>query len=115
MGLMNKFNKGGIDWGIETKDLPYRELKEYNVGDTIVIKGLFINRKGNFDDHPVAIIDGALLDLPSHLHDAATEILADSEVVEAIKDGKVGVKVRSYDADKFGKKDLRSVEWIDIE
>lgn len=115
MGLMNKFNKGGIDWGIDTKDLEYRDLKEYKEGDVITIKGLFINKKGNYDDHPVAIIDGALLDLPAHLNDAALEILADNEVVEAIKAGKVGVKIRSYDANKYGKKDCRSVEWIDIE
>ena len=115
MGLMNKFNKGGIDWGIDTRNLPYKELKDYNVDDIITIKGLFINKKGNFDPHPVAIIDGALLDLPSHLYEAANEILADHEVIEAIKAGKVGVKVRSYDSDKFKKKDCRSIEWVDIE
>lgn len=115
MGLMNRFNKGGVDWGIDTKDLPYKDLKEYKENEVIVIKGLFINKKGNFGPHPVAIIDGALLDLPAHLHDTALEILADPEVVEAIKAGKAGVKIRSYDADKFGKKDCRSVEWIDIE
>ena len=112
---MNRFNKGAIDWGMDTKDFPYKDLKEYKEGDIIVIHGLFINKKGNFGDHPVAIMDDALLDLPAHLNDAALDILGDNEVVEAIKAGKVGVKVRSYDADKFGKKDCRSVEWVDIE
>lgn len=114
MGLMGKFNKGGIDWGIDTKDLKYVELKEYEVGTVIKIKGLFINKKGNFDPHPVAIIENALLDIPAHMHDTVVDILKDPDAIEAIKAGKVGVKVRSYDADKFGKKDCRSVEWVDM-
>lgn len=115
MGLMNKFNKGGIDWGIKTDDMPYCKLSEFKVGDERPIRGLFINSKGNFDAHPVAIGENALLDLPAHLTEAVNEILADAEAVEAIKAGKVGIRVRSYDSDKFGKKDCRSVDWIDIE
>lgn len=116
MGLMNRFNKGGVDWGIDTEDMKYIKLSEFPVSDDVVkIKGVFINKKGNFDPHPVAIGDNGLIDLPSHLTDAVNEMIAAPEVVEAIKTGHVGFKVRSYDADKFGKKDCRSVEWVDID
>lgn len=116
MGLMNRFNKGGIDWGIDTEKMNYIKLSEFPVSDDIIkINGVFINKKGNFGAHPVAIGDGSLIDLPAHLSEAVEEMLASPEVVEAIKNGKVGFKVRSYDADKFGKKDCRSVEWVDIE
>lgn len=115
MGFMNKFNKGGIDWGVKTKGMPYVKLSEFQIGDIRPIRGLFINGKGVFDAHPVAIGKNALIDLPAHLTDAANEIMADPEAVEAIKAGKVGIKVRSYDSDKYGKKDCRSVEWVDIE
>ena len=114
MGLMGRFNKGGIDWGVDTKALNYMKLSELSVGETRKIQGVFINSKGNFDAHPVAISDGVLIDLPSHQTDTVKEILESPEVVEAIKAGHVGFTVRSYDSDKFGKKDCRSVEWIDI-
>lgn len=115
MGLMGKFNKGGIDWGIDTKDMKYITLKEFDIDSVFTVKGLFINKKGNFDPHPVAITENGLVDLPSHQHDIVLQILEDPEAVEAIKTGKVGCKVRSYDADKFGMKDCRSVEWVDLD
>lgn len=116
MGLMGRFNKGGIDWGVKTDDMEYIKLSEFPVGDEVIkVRGVFINGKGNFGDHPVAIGENGLIDLPPHLTDVVKEMITDPEVVEAIKAGKVGFKVRSYDADKFGKKDCRSVEWVDIE
>ena len=116
MGLMNRFNKGGVDWGVNTEGMNYIKLSEFPVSDDIIkIKGIFINNKGNFSAHPVAIGENGLIDLPAHLTDSVIEMLAAPEVVEAIKGGHVGFKVRSYDAEKFGKKDCRSVEWVDID
>ena len=115
MGLMNRFNKGSIDWGVDTSNMNYIKLSELAVGDLVKVKGVYINSKGNFGAHPVAISDNGLIDLPSHQTEAVQEMIASPEVVEAMKGGKVGFKVRSYDADKFGKKDCRSVEWIDID
>ena len=115
MGLMNRFNKGTIDWGIDTKDMKYIKLSEFKEGDIVPIKGLFINKKGNYDPHPVAIAENGLIDLPQHQTDTVNEILASPEVVEAIKQGKVAFKVRTYNATKFGNKECLSVEWVDIE
>ena len=113
MGLMNKFNKGSINWGVDTKDMPYIKLSDLKVGEERPIRGLFINSKGNFDAHPVAIVNNTLIDLPSHLTDTVNEIVADQEAVEAIKAGKVGIKVREYTAKKYNR-ECKSVEWIDI-
>lgn len=115
MGLFGNLNKGSVDWGIDTKELNYIKLAEFPVNDDVIpVKGVFINSKGNFDPHPVAIIDSALVDLPAHMTESVKTILETPEMVEAIKAGKCGFKVRSYEASKFGKKDCRSIEWVDI-
>jgi hypothetical protein len=115
MGLMNRFNKGTIDWGIDTKDMKYIKLSEFKEGDIVPVKGLFINSKGNFEPHPVAISENGLIDLPMHQTDTVNEILASPEVVEAIKQGKVAFKVRIYNAVKYSNKECYSVEWVDME
>ena len=72
---MNRFNKGGIDWGVKTDDMKYIKLSEFPVSDDIIkIRGVFINGKGNFGAHPVAIGEYGLIDLPAHLTDAVKEI-----------------------------------------
>ena len=116
MGLMNRFNKGGVDWGVNTDGMKYIKLSEFPVSDEVIkVRGVFINAKGNFGAHPVAIGENGLIDLPYHLTDAVKEMVDSPEVVEAIKAGKVGFKVRSYKAEKYNKEDCRSVEWVDIE
>jgi hypothetical protein len=115
MGLMNRFNKGTIDWGIDTKDMKYIKLSEFKEGDIVQVKGLFINNKGNFEPHPVAISENGLIDLPMHQTETVNEILASPEVVEAIKQGKVAFKVRIYNAVKYSNKECYSVEWVDME
>jgi hypothetical protein len=115
MGLMNRFNKGTIDWGIDTKDMKYIKLSEFKEGDIVPVKGLFINNKGKFEPHPVAISENGLIDLPMHQTDTVNEILASPEVVEAIKQGKVAFKVRIYNAVKYSNKECYSVEWVDME
>lgn len=115
MGLMSKYNKGSIDWGMDTKDFPYVKLSEMTVGKIFNVQGIFINNKGNFGSHAVVISDGALIDLPSHLTEAVQNMLQDSEVIKAIKEGKVQAKVKTYNASNFGNKECFSVEWLDKE
>lgn len=115
MGLMSKYNKGSIDWGMDTKDFPYVKLSVMKVGEIFDVNGLFINSKGNYGSHAVAISGNTLVDLPSHLTEAVQNMLQDMEVVDAIKAGKVQAKVKTYNASNFGNKECFSVEWLDKE
>ena len=71
MGLMDKFNKGGVTFEIDIKDFNFVTLeslyKRDNGATVFWIDGLYINKKSSFGDHPVAIVakEQILVDLPS--------------------------------------------------
>ena len=77
--------------------------------------GLYINKTGNYNSHPVAIIadEKILLDLPSHMTDTVNEVLKDSESIDLIKKGLVGLKAHEY-VDKTYHKRCVGFEWCDL-
>lgn len=118
MKFADRFNRGNIIFDIDIKDFSFMngyDFMKASKGNVIKIDGLYINKKGRFGDHPVAIIKNskALLDLPSHMTDTAVEILHDSEAIEAIKNGAVGLKAHEYTDPKFHKQCV-GYEWCDL-
>ena len=116
MGFAAKHNKGGIDWGVNTDGFEFvqrAEAYKENKETVHTVKGLYINTKGNFGDHPVAICDGYFLDLPENLLDDVKEILKSEEDIADIKAGKVGIKIEEYQSEKF-KKTCYGIRWVDI-
>ena len=117
MSFANKHNKGAIDWGVDTKDYPYISREEAFKTDkdkVYQLKGLYINKKGNFGDHPVAICEGFFIDLPDYMTDDVKEILASEDDINDIKSGIVGFKLEEF-VDKKFKKTCYGVKWVDIE
>ena len=85
-------------------------------GDNVVkIDELYITKKGNYDDHRVAIIadQKILLDLPSHMTDTVNEVLQDSESIDLIKKGLVGLKAHEYVDNTYHKRCV-GYEWCDL-
>ena len=119
MGLMDKYNKGGVTFEVDIKDFKFvtlEDLYKRDNGKTIFgIDGLYINKKSSFGDHPVAIVacEEMLVDLPSHLTEDVKEMLQDPEVVEAIKAGKVGFVIEQYEQKKY-KKLCYGIHWEDL-
>ena len=119
MGLMDKYNKGGVTFEVDIKDFKFvtlEELYKRDNGKTIFgIDGLYINKKSSFGDHPVAIVacEEMLVDLPSHLTEDVKAMLQDPEVVEAIKSSKVGFSIEEYTQDRY-KKTCYGIKWEDI-
>ena len=119
MGLMNKYNKGGVRFDVNIEGFAFTDLKslyERVNNEVLPIDGLYINTKGSFDDHPVAIVSSysLLVDLPSYITDDVRAMLKDEEVVTAIKAGKVGFTIHEYEQTKF-KKTCYGIHWEDIE
>lgn len=116
MGLMDKYNKGGVVFDIDIKNFKFKTLEElYKAGDTVKwIDGLYINKKSSYGDHPVAIIikDEMLVDLPAHLTEDVKAILQDNEVIEGIKAGKVGIQIEEYEQKKY-KKTCYGIKWVE--
>ena len=118
MSFAEKYNKGNVVFNIDIKDFEFMDGHEFiaKYGDNVVkIDGLYINKKGMYNDHPVAIIadEKALLDLPSHMTDTVNEILQDAESINLIKKGLVGVKAHEY-VDKTYHKQCIGYEWCDL-
>lgn len=119
--LMSKFNHATNLFGIDTKDYNYEKMSDaYNDQNfkdhTFNVYGLFINKGGKFQPHPVAIVDienKIAVDLPSHLTDDIQQMLDNEEIVQYIKQGHCGFKINTYFSNTW-KKEFYGVEWLDI-
>lgn len=115
----SKFNKVGF--GIDTVNFEYIKLSNIfnskkDGGNDVVhpINGIFVHTsKNGLGDNPVIIDTDAkkLVNLPTHMTETVREILADSEAVEAIKNGKVGYTIYEYES--HGKK-CYSISFVDL-
>lgn len=118
MSFAKKYNKGNVVFDIDIKDFPFINgaefLERYGCAD-VKIDGLYINKKGKFEPHPVAIIceKRILVDMPSHMTETVTDILNDAESIDLIKKGRVGITASEYTDKKFGKKCV-GFEWVDM-
>jgi len=118
MSFAKKYNKGNFIFDIDITDYNFIKLDEIfsQFGKTPVkVDGLYINKKGKFNPHPVAINidDGLLIDLPEHMTETVEEILKDSESINLIKKGCVGLRAQKY-VDKKYNKTCYSAEWVDL-
>lgn len=118
MGFAEKYNKFNTIFDIDIKDFEFMDGYTFIAmfGDNAVkIDGLYINKKGRYKDHPIAIIANKkiLLDLPAHMTDTVNEVLTDSESIDLIKKGLVGLKAHEY-VDKTYNKKCVGFEWCDL-
>lgn len=118
MSFAEKYNKVNTIFDIDIKDFHFMNgygfIEKY--GDNVVkIDGLYINKKGMFKDHPVAIIvaEKTLLDLPSHMTNTVNDILKDAESINLIKKGLVGIKTHEYMDSKYNKRCV-GFDWCDL-
>ena len=120
MSFAEKHNKTRI-FEIETEGLEYLKPEEafnkYGKEAVYRLDALFINRKGNYDDAPVAVVttnnDQFMLNMPAHMTEEVEKILADSTDIKDIKSGKVGIKLCPYHQKKFNR-DCFGQEFVDI-
>lgn len=120
MGLMDRYNKGGVRFDIDINGFTFMDLeslfKKFGKDTVYRVDGIYINKKSSFGDHPVAILgkEEILADLPGHVTEDVKGILQDEEVIAAIKAGKVGFSIQEYEQKKF-KKTCYGIHWEDIE
>lgn len=125
MGIVSKFNHSNPFSNIVTDGFNYVDLTDiesHSQGKPYVIHGMYVQNKGKFGPEPVAINkdDKVLINLPHFLVDDVKEMLADQEVIDAIKANKVGIQVTHF-TNAYSKRDANgnlipfcSVEWIDL-
>ena len=118
MSFAEKYNKVNTIFDIDIKDFEFIDGYDFiaTYGARIMpIDGLYINKKGIYNDHPVAILvdEKKLLDLPSHMTETVKEILSDEESINLIKKCMVGVKAHKYIDTKYHK-DCVGFDWCDL-
>lgn len=116
MSYAAKFNKGNkFNLKINNEEVVYIDLKSLykdNGSDkTYPVRALYINKKSKFGDAPViAISNTELVNCPQHLLDTVNEMIADSELVDAVNNGEVSFKIYEYEDSNFNRK-CYGVEW----
>ena len=120
MSFANRHNKGGIDWKIgdlKTDSFQFWKREEcYKEAPdkTYKLRGIYINKKGKFGDHPVAILDDRFMDFPDYMTDEVKEILTSEEDIADIIAGRVGFTLEQYTDKNFGRECV-GVRWVDLE
>ena len=110
----NTFNKASF--GIDTKDYEYIKLADVakcsSPDEIHPINGLYVHGSA-LGDSPVVIDvqDKKLVNMPKHLGETFREILANTEAVQAIKDGKVGYTIYTYESHA---KTCYGINFVDI-
>lgn len=122
MGLMSKFNNSGAFVDVNTDGFKYVSMRDIYTKDgdkPMPIKGLFINSKGKYGSEAVAIGNNILVNLPKYCVDDVEDMLKDDVVIDAIKQGRVGIKSIPY-TNNFSKqtdgtiKTFYKVVWVDL-
>ena len=108
----SKLNKPTFN--VDTAEFEYLKLADiFNSEDEIhAINGVFIT-ESQYGLNPVIISEShkALINLPQHMAGSIREILADPELVKAIKDGKVGFTIYTY---KSHDRVCYSINFVDL-
>lgn len=107
---ISKYNKTSVYFDVNTEGFEFTKVAELKEGETYKLLGLFL-KDGKFGTYPVYIIDKWLVSGTPAQADVVRSILNDPEAVEDIKNGKAGIKMRTYE-NQFGKQ--HAIDYVDI-
>lgn len=115
-----RHNRGNL-FDIDTTDYSYTSPTELNSdirfkpGSVFTVGGLYLNKKSKFGTGAVAILPEVrmMLNLPSHMVNEVEEILGNSEDIDDIRNGRVGITLENYYSRKYSR-DCVGVRWVDI-
>ena len=94
---LNKNNFEKIEWGVDTKGFVFKKITDiYEETNTVQVFGFFFVKSENYGLQPVAILKDCLLNLPTHKRDIISEMLKNSDAVNAIKNGECSLTFRQY-------------------
>ena len=95
--------KGGIDWGIDTKNMDFYKCEEMPQGKKLIVHGFFTTPDNGYGRGAVAILDDVLLNLPQRYVEKVDTILSDDEMIEEIKTGNVAIEISTFTSKKYKK------------
>ena len=102
-----QFNKNAfekIEWNVNTEGFTFKKLADFfkSGAKTIQVFGFFFTKSENYGLQPIAITKDCLVNLPIHKKDVISEMLKNTDCVNAIKKGECSLRLREYKS-KYGK------------
>lgn len=116
----NKYNKKHTSYNYQFPEVPVYVkpgflYKENGPDMVYLVRGLFINDKGNYGPQAViATDDSMIVNLPQHMTAQVQEMQEDEELTQAINQGLFCFKIYEYTR-KGETRKLYSVEWVDLD
>lgn len=92
-----------IDWNIDTKDMEYKKCGEMPQETQFRLHGVFTTPDNGYGRGAVAILDDTLLNMPQRYVEVVDKILADEEMIDEIKSGKVAIEISEFVNKKYKK------------
>lgn len=113
--VAKKYNSQKI-FTVDTENFEYKSLEDLFIDEetVYVVKGVYINKKGNFGEESVLALDDSYVNIPSHLVETCKEMIDDRRAVDAINAGEVGFTIYKYYQKRYNK-DCYSIKWVDID
>ena len=117
MSFASRHNKGN-KFTVNTEGYQFVRMADLYQQDPQAVHqvaALYINTKGKFDDHPVAVLPQkrALVDLPAHMTEEVRAILENAEDCADIEAGKVGLQFETYISRTYNREAI-GCRWVDL-
>ena len=100
-----------IDWGIDTTGFEFVNASKMVENKPYQLKGVYISKDRGYGNGAVAILEDRYVNLPKSCLDKLKTVLADHEMIDDIKAGKISIKFSSYESKKYKTK-ATAVEFI---
>lgn len=95
--------KGGIDWGVDTKDMEFAKCEEMPYEKPLKVYGFFTTPDNGYGRGAVAILNGVLLNLPNRYVETVDTILSDDEMIDEVKTGNVAIVISTFISKRYKK------------
>lgn len=109
---IKKYNKGSKFTSTPEKDVEYNYIKLDKLEKPDKVKALYIN-DSKYGRQAVAFMGDYFVNLPLHMTGAVDDILDDTDAIDAINAGKVGLVRKVYTSSKDGLEHYTG-EWLDM-
>ena len=98
------FSKGSL-FNEDGKNKEFMKITEfaakYGIDTIYTVLGMYTHTKGKFGESGIIITSAANIDVPEHLIKDIKTVRANADMVEAVNNGKCGLKISTY-VDKKG-------------
>lgn len=98
---LTRYNRTGINWGIDTENFEYKKLSELTEGQVYPLRGMFVTPDNGYGEGAVLITDSCMVNIPQRYVAMINEIRASKQDVEDIIAKKVGFHFETFKS-KYG-------------